>query len=214
MDCASSICTHHTFSTLLGPTCPLPSAQPTGCLFFGKSFIDSVLLLFHTVHYSKMGTLVGDEHGTLYRGSDLLQEWIDTLKLKDTRTDGEWSHWLYANIHVDVALRFVNKHKGRPMDKRRPFTLFLLPSTHEMYDTFIQDVVWTDRGFRMVPNFRRDYMRTKRKVKFPIAVSYTFNAGMSKYIAKVECGQDEFGNLEIVEEALSTLMEDLKTSRH
>jgi len=60
--------------------------------------------------------------------------------------------------------------------------------------------------------FWRDYMRTKREVKFPIAVSHTFNAGMDKCIAKVECGQDEFGNLEIVEEALSTLMEDLKTS--
>lgn len=107
----------------------------------------------------------GDPYGTIYPGWDIPDEILKELGIKNTRRDGTWSKYVWAQFFLYNVLRFINMNKGRIMSKGLPFTMALIHPDNADFWGFQQDMYYHPRSqTRFVPHRREHFMKSRTKV--------------------------------------------------
>jgi hypothetical protein len=143
------------------------------------------LILLHGVPLSldDMVQLEKDPRATLYPGAQL--PLLLHQKMRNTRFDKEWSHWLWANIFAESVLKFLDTHKDGIIRKRKPFCLLALHPSNPAYHMFSQDYFFDDNRNRIIPHNRETYLKTTWKSTFDGIFSYTPGANGGWNVTKV-----------------------------
>jgi hypothetical protein len=117
-------------------------------------------------------TAPGDPGPTIYPGKDLPDVVLEKLEITRNARHSEFSKYVWARIFLLMALLFTNKHKKKHISMGLPFCMALFhPDDHGLL--FRQDIIIGYRGKAIIPDRRRDYVKTLGKVQASALYAFT-----------------------------------------
>ncbi|KAL3942529.1 MAG: hypothetical protein SGARI_000241 [Bacillariaceae sp.] len=96
-----------------------------------------------------------DPLGTVYP-AHMIAAWLEENGVVNTRNDGTWSKYLWANPFLMHALGFIERNKKRHLSKRLPFTVCAFSPSNDAYWLFFQDYLKDG----VIPQDRETFMKT------------------------------------------------------